>query len=91
MVTTGVVPTRRTDGEGSISFTVVVWGRRPVGRVRMEAVMVVQLAVVGGDVSGKRLNAVAKIGGESVTGDGLGRGKAGMVDPTESSSMASRG
>ena len=34
---------------------------------------------------------VAKVGGESVTGVGLEQGKAGMVDPTESSSMVSRG
>ena len=31
-----------------------------------------------------------KIGGESVTGVSLERGKAGMVDPTESSSMVAR-
>ena len=53
--------------------------------------MVVQLAGLGGDVSLGRSNVVTKIGGESVTGDGLERGKAGMVDPTESSSMVSRG
>ena len=73
MVTTGVVPTRRTDGEGSISFTVVVWGRRPVGRVLREAVMVVQLAGSGEDVSITRWGVVTKIGGESVTGDGFFR------------------
>ena len=39
----------------------------------------------------RRSNVVTKTGGESVTGDGLERGKAGMVDPTESSSMVSRG
>jgi hypothetical protein len=53
--------------------------------------MMVQLAEVGEDVSLRRSNAVTKIGGESVTGDGLEHGKAGMVDPTESASMVSRG
>mgnify|MGYP006178460973 CR=1 FL=1 len=38
-----------------------------------------------------RWDVVTKVGGESVTGDGLEHGKAGMVDPTESSSMVSRG
>ena len=52
--------------------------------------MVVQLAWCGEDVSIIRSEAVTKIGGESVTGVGLERGKAGMVDPTESSSMVSR-
>ena len=51
----------------------------------------VQLDWCGGDVSKIRSEAMTRIGGESVTGDGLALGKAGMVDPTESSSMVSRG
>ena len=62
-----------------------------MGRVRTEGVMVVQLDGVGEDVSIGRWRVVTKSGGELVTGDGLERGKAGMVDPTESSSMVSRG
>ena len=76
---------------GFISLIVVVWVRMPVGRVRGVAVMVVQLAWCGEDVSIRRSDVMTKIGGESVTGDGLELGKAGMVDPTESSSMVSRG
>ena len=91
IVTTGVVPMRRMDREGSISWTVVVCGRSPVGRVRAEAFMMVQLDWCGGDVSKIRSGAMTKIGGGSVTGVGLEQGKAGMVDPTESSSMVSRG
>ena len=69
-----------------------MWVRVPGGRgLRVEAVMVVQLAGAGEDVSIRRWDVVTKIGGELVTGDGLERGKAGMVDPTESSSMVSRG
>ena len=51
----------------------------------------VQLDVTVEDVSIRRWDVVTKVGGESVTGDGLERGKAGMVDPTESLSMVSRG
>ena len=51
----------------------------------------VQLSVAVEDVSIRRWDVVTKIGGELVTGDGLERGKAGMVDPIESSSMVSRG
>ena len=51
----------------------------------------VQLAGVGEDVSIRRSDVVTKSGGESVTGDGVERGKIGMVDPTESLSMVSRG
>ena len=50
----------------------------------------VQLSVAVEDVSIRRWDVVTKIGGESDTGVGLERGKAGMVDPTESSSMVSR-
>ena len=81
----------RMEWAGSISWTVVVWVRIPQGRVRGEAVMVVQLAVAVEDVLIRRWDVVTKIGGELVTGDGLERGKAGMVDPIESSSMVSRG
>ena len=51
----------------------------------------VQLAWCGEDVSIRRSDVMTKIGGESVTGVGLEQGKAGMVDPRESSSMVSRG
>ena len=44
-----------------------------------------------GDVSKIRWDEVTKIGVEYVTGDGLGHGKAGTVDPTELLSMVSRG
>ena len=50
----------------------------------------VQLSVAVEDVSIRRWDVVTKIGGELVTGDGLELGKAGMVDPIESSSMVSR-
>ena len=77
---------------GFISWIVVVWVRVPGGRVLgVEAVMVVQLAGAGEDVSITWWGVVTKGGGKSVSGDGLERGKAGMVDPTESSSMVSRG
>ena len=59
--------------------------------MHVEAVFVVQLAWGGEDGSKKRSDVVTNNGGESVTGDGLERGKAGMVDPTESSSMVSGG
>ena len=59
--------------------------------MRTEVVMVVQLAGVGDDVSLRRSDVVTISCGESVTGDGLEHGKAGMVNPTESSSMVSRG
>ena len=77
--------------EGSISWTLVVWVRRPFGRVRGEAVIVVQLYGADEDVSITPWDVMTKVGGESVTGDGLGHKKAGMVEPTESSSMVSRG
>ena len=63
MVTTGVVPMRWMEWEGSISWTVVVWGRRLVGRVHMEVVMVVQLAGAGEDVSIRRSDVVTKVKG----------------------------
>ena len=53
--------------------------------------MIVQLFGVVGDASKIWWDEVTKIGVECVTGDGLGHGKAGMVDPTESLSMVSRG
>ena len=51
------------DWEGSISWTVVVWGRRPVGRVHTEVVMVVQLAGAGKDVAIRRSDVVTKVKG----------------------------
>ena len=50
---------------GSISWTVVVWVRRPLGRVRGEAVIVVQLFGAVGDVSITPWVVVIKTGGES--------------------------
>ena len=92
MVTTGMAPRRRMERSGFVSWIVVVWVRVPGGRVLgVEAVMVVQLAGAGEDVSITWWRVVTKSGGESVTGDGLELGKAGMVDPTKSSSMVSRG
>ena len=92
MVTTGMAPRSRMERSGFISWIVVVWVRVPGGRVfGVEAVMVVQLAGAGEDVSIRRWDVVTKIGGELVTGDGLELGKAGTVDPIESSSMVSRG
>ena len=62
-----------------------------MGRVHVDTVMVVQLAWGVEDVPKLRSDVMTNNGGESVTGDGLEHGKAGMVDPTESSSMVSRG